>query len=103
MNDHKILEELLNDIESMSVEELKASLLRHAYGPIHSIVTFDPYEAMFRAYAVSINYKLAASGMVALRKFDFINIVKNLDADRSVANLVSQAANDECYNFMLAA
>jgi hypothetical protein len=103
MNDHKILEELLNDIESMSVEELKASLLGHAYGPINSIVTFDPYEAMFNTYAESINYKLVSSGMVALRKFDFINIVKNLDADRSVANLMSEAANDECYNFMLAA
>ncbi len=103
MNDHKILEELLNDIKSMSVEELKASLLGHAYGPIHSIVTFDPYEAIFNAYAESINYKLVGSGMVALRKFDFVSIVKNLDADRSVANLMSEAANDERYDFMLAA
>lgn len=103
MNDHKILKELLNDIESMSVEELKASLLGNAYGPIHSIVTFDPYEAMFNTYAESINYKLIDSGMAALRKFDFIDIVKNLDADRNVANFMSEAANDECYNFMLAA
>lgn len=103
MNDQKILEELLKDIENMSVEELKASLLEHANGPIHSIVTFDPYEVMFNAYAESINYKLVSSGLIALSKFDFINIVKNLDADRNVANLMSEAANDECYNFMLAA
>lgn len=103
MNDHKILEALLNDIKNMSVEELKASLLNHAFGPIHSIITFNPYEAMFNTYAQSINYKLADSGIDALRKFDFINIVKNLDADRKVANLMLDAANDECYNFMLAA
>lgn len=103
MNDHKILEELLNDIEKMSVEELQASLLGHVYGPIYSIVTFDPYEAMFNTYAESINYKLVSSGMVALRKYDFINIVRNLDADRNVACLVTEAANDENFNFKLAA
>jgi hypothetical protein len=102
MNDHKILEELLNDIENMSVEDLKASLFSHSYGPIHNIMTFDPYEALFHAYAES-SYKLVGETISCLQKCEFIKQVKELDVDRSVAKLVTSAANDESYDFLLAA
>ncbi|HHF0508395.1 hypothetical protein NB600_10555 [Vibrio antiquarius] len=102
MNDHAILKELLNDIENMSVEELKASLADHAYGPVYSVVTFNPYEALFSAYAESI-YKLVDSSLATFQKCDFIEIIEKLDTDRKVANRVEEAANDKNFNFVLAA
>ncbi|ELL4669322.1 hypothetical protein Q5V23_003178 [Vibrio fluvialis] len=102
MNDHEILKELLSDIKKMSVDELKSSLEPHINGPIFNIMSFNPYEALFSAYAEA-RYKFIGAAISCLQKTEFMKQVEQLDADRSVAKLVASAANDENFDFMLAA
>lgn len=40
-SDNDVLEEILKDIENMSAEELKNTLLEHSYGPIYYMLHPD--------------------------------------------------------------
>lgn len=104
MNDYNIINKLLNDIKTMPIEELKEALHIHSDGPIYTMSVFDPYEAIYSVYSNSMSYKLTSRALSCMEKIEFVTLAKELDKCRLVADRLTRvAANDENYNFMLAA
>lgn len=99
MKDDAIVKDIINDINNMSLEELKEMLLTNANGPIYQAVSFNPYEALYDCfYDVSGSYKLSK----VFDRNDFMKLINSLDLHSKIATKIT-AANDECFNYSLAA
>jgi len=86
----------------MSLEELTSALLDNVNGPIYQAVSFDPYAALYECFydAHNSSYKLSK----VLSKYEFCRIINKLDLGAKAARRISMAAaNDECFNYSLAA
>ncbi|NGZ14972.1 hypothetical protein HGG78_14635 [Vibrio aestuarianus] len=101
MNNDAIIKDILEDINNMSLAELKKVLLENANGPIYQAMSFNPYEAIYDCfYANAVNYKLAK----VFNKKEFLKLINNLDTNsRVAARMSTAAANDEFYKYNLAA
>lgn len=101
MKNDAIVRDILAEINEMSLEELKNALLGNVNGPIYQAVSFDPYEALYDCfYDAHSNYKLSK----VLSKNEFLAMIAKLDFNAKIAGRISMAAaNDECYNYSLAA
>lgn len=101
MRNDKIINEILEDIRSMSLDELKKALLKNANGPVYQAVTFNPYEAVYDCFYNAVgNYKVSK----VFGKSEFLKIINELDINARVASKMNlAAANDEYYRYNLAA
>ena len=101
MKNDAIVRDILADINNMSLDELKSALLENVNGPIYQAVSFDPYAALYECfYDAHSSYKLSK----VLTKNEFCRIVTKLDLGAKAAGRISMAAaNDECFNYSLAA
>lgn len=94
-----VINNVIDDISSMDIDELKELLLLNSNGLVQSVA--DPFNTIVSCvFAESKKYELIDSDRLSVS--DLGLIISSLENNVFVADRIT-AANDEIYSYMLAA
>ena len=94
-----VINNVIDDISSMDIDELKELLLLNSNGLVQSVA--DPFNTIVSCvFAESKKYELIDSDRLSVS--DLGLIISSLENNVFVADKIT-AANDEIYSYMLAA